>query len=155
MDDVRIEDVDPRNPGAQWALTAYVDEVRAAAGLAALDVDAALRDVDGFLDPRGFFLVAACADEVVGCIGVRPHTAQDAEIKRMWVAADRRGAGLAVELLDETEQRAAALGYSRIVLDTNGALTAALRFYARHGYRSIERYNDNPDATHFFAKDLV
>lgn len=48
-----------------------------------------------------------------------------------------------------------ALGYARIVLDTNGALTAALRFYDRHGYRPIERYNDNPDATHFFAKDLV
>ena len=64
--------------------------------------------------------------------------------------------GLAVELLDETEQRAAALWLFADRVDTNGgALTAALRFYARHGYRSIRRYNDNPDATHFFAKDLV
>ena len=155
MDSVRIDEVDPREPVAQRALTAYAQEVRDAAGLAALDVDAALKDVDGFLDPRGFFLVATCAGGVVGCIGVRAHSAPDAEIKRMWVAPDRRGGGLAVELLTQTEQRAMALGYARIVLDTNGALTAALRFYDRHGYRPIERYNDNPDAKHFFAKDLV
>ncbi len=46
------------------------------------------------------------------------------------------------------------MAFARLLLDTNGALTAALRFYAGRGYEPIPRYNDNPDATHFFAKDL-
>ena len=155
MDPVRIEETDPHDPGAVAALTAYVLEVREAAGLDALDLDAARRDVDGFRGARGFFLVARSGERVVGCVGLRPVAPLAAEIKRMWVATDLRGTGLAVDLLRETERRAVAHGYTRILLDTNAALTAALRFYAAQGYVPIERYNDNPDATHFFAKDLA
>jgi hypothetical protein len=41
-----------------------------------------------------------------------------------------------------------------VVLDTNETLTEAISMYERAGYRPIERYNDNPDAQHWFAKDL-
>ncbi|HRY08420.1 MAG: GNAT family N-acetyltransferase [Actinobacteria bacterium] len=154
MEQVRIADVDPAHPAAQVALTAYTQEVREAAGLVALDVDAALQDIAGFTGDGGFFLIATAGDTVVGCVGLRRLSPDAAEIKRMWVAPVLRGSGLAVELLEQTEQRAVRRGYSRLFLDTNGALTAALRFYAAHGYEAIERYNDNPDATHFFAKTV-
>ena len=43
----------------------------------------------------------------------------------------------------------------RIVrLDTNAALAEAIGMYQRAGYRAIDRYNDNPWATHFFEKRL-
>jgi GNAT superfamily N-acetyltransferase len=135
-------------------LTAYVHEVRDAAGLDALDVDTALADVEGFFAERGLFLLATAGDQVVGCVGLRAWTAEQAEIKRMWVSPGRRGTGVAVDLLAAVEERAVSLGYTRVLLDTNGALTAALRFYSAHGYLPVDRYNDNPDATHFFAKDL-
>jgi hypothetical protein len=41
-----------------------------------------------------------------------------------------------------------------VVLDTNGSLGEAIALYRRSGYRDIERYNDNPYAEHWFAKDL-
>ncbi len=136
-------------------MTAYVVEVREAAGLEVLDVESAVRDVDGFAGPRGFFLLATTGPDVVGCVGLRALDDTRAEIKRMWVAPAHRGSGVAAELLEQTERRAAELGFSRLLLDTNGALSAALRFYGAHGYLPVERYNDNPDATHFFAKDLL
>ena len=46
------------------------------------------------------------------------------------------------------------LGRTRIHLDTNGSLTEAIAMYERAGYRSIERYNDNPYAERWFAKEL-
>lgn len=149
-----IAEVDPAHPAAQQALAAYTQEVRAAAGLVALDVEAALQDIDGFTGDAGFFLIATAGETVVGCVGLRRLSPGAGEIKRMWVAPALRGSGLAVDLLEQTEQRAVRRGYSRLFLDTNGALTAALRFYTAQGYEVIERYNDNPDATHFFAKDL-
>jgi GNAT superfamily N-acetyltransferase len=123
MDRVLITEADPRGPDAQEALTAYVLEVREAAGLDALDVEPALRDVDGFVQAPGFFLIATREARVVGCVGLRPWRGTTAEIKRMWVAPDLRGTGLAVTLLDEVEQRAFARGFARLLLDTNGALT--------------------------------
>ncbi len=44
------------------------------------------------------------------------------------------------------------LGYRVIRLDTNAALAEAIALYQRAGYRAVERYNDNPWATHFFEK---
>ncbi len=40
------------------------------------------------------------------------------------------------------------------MLDTNASLAAAQGLYRTTGYREIAAYNDNPNATHWFAKDL-
>ena len=50
---------------------------------------------------------------------------------------------------------AQARGFTRIVLDTNGTLEEAIALYARAQYRRIARYNDNPYAQAWFAKDLA
>ncbi len=42
----------------------------------------------------------------------------------------------------------------RLVLDTHGALTAARALYLSAGFREVERYNDNPHAQLWFAKEL-
>ena len=79
---------------------------------------------------------------------------QIGEIKRMWIHPDWRGLGLGRRLLARLEAVAGELGRTRIVLDTNEALTEAIAMYRRAGYHSIERYSDNPYAHHWFAKDL-
>jgi GNAT superfamily N-acetyltransferase len=63
-------------------------------------------------------------------------------------------AGLGSQLLGALEATSLELGHERVRLDTNGALREAVGLYAARGYRSIDRYNDNPDATHFFEKQL-
>jgi hypothetical protein len=47
------------------------------------------------------------------------------------------------------------LGHDTVRLDTREVLTEAIALYERGGYAWIERYNDNPHATHFFAKRLT
>jgi GNAT superfamily N-acetyltransferase len=77
-----------------------------------------------------------------------------AEIKRMWVAERFRGLGVGATMLTRLERTAAELGYRRVVLDTNGALSEALSLYRRSGYAVTDRYNDNPYAQHWFTKSL-
>jgi GNAT superfamily N-acetyltransferase len=106
--------------------------------------------------PHGVFLVAVSGDgAVVGCGGVQRHAGDTAEIKRMWIDLDWRGAGIGRRLLAELETCAAATGYSRVVLDTNSTLKEAIAMYESAGYRLTDRYNDNPYAQRWFSKDLA
>ena len=95
------------------------------------------------------------SDEIaVGCGGLKRINDTTGEIKRMWVHPDWRGLGLGRRLLAELEAAAERMGYARVVLDTNETLTEAIALYDRAGYYSIERYNDNPYAQRWFAKEL-
>ena len=105
-------------------------------------------------DHAGTFLLATSGGEPVAYGGVRAISAEVGEVKRMWVHQDWRGAGLGARMLRELEALAARMGHTRVVLDTNGTLTEAIAMYERAGYRPIERYNDNPYAEAWFAKDL-
>jgi N-acetylglutamate synthase-like GNAT family acetyltransferase len=111
-------------------------------------------DVDDYTEPGGCFLIVYRDDEVAGCGAVRSIDARTGELKRMWIRPDARGAGLGSRLLDELIARSRALGHAKLVLDTNGVLVEALALYAKHGFERIDRYNDNPDATHFLGLAL-
>jgi ribosomal protein S18 acetylase RimI-like enzyme len=120
-----------------------------------------------FVPPRGVFLVADAADSVgteadhfVACGGLRRIEGSPAgevryEVKHLYVSPGGRGRGLGKALLAELEARARALGAQEVVLDTNDSLTAAGGLYRSSGYLTIEPYNDNPNATHWYAKRLV
>jgi hypothetical protein len=41
------------------------------------------------------------------------------------------------------------------VLDTHASLASALALYRSSGWDEVPPYNDNPDATHWFAKSLT
>ena len=87
--------------------------------------------------------------------GVREYDGT-AEIKRMWVSPDARGQRLGTRLLGHLEGLAREMGFDTVRLDTRGhALPEAVALYEKSGYHLIERYNDNPHATHFFEKSLV
>ena len=58
-------------------------------------------------------------------------------------------------LLAELEDRALAFGATEVVLDTNASLEAAGSLYRRAGYVDVEPYNDNPNATNWYAKRLA
>ena len=116
-----------------------------------------------FEPPHGVFLIvsddsgAEPAD--AGCGGIRalapsPSGAARYEVKHVWVRPEFRGRGLGAELLAELEQRARQFGAAEVVLDTNTSQAAAARLYARSGYREIAPYNDNPNATTWYAKSL-
>lgn len=104
---------------------------------------------------KGCFLIARIDGRAVGCGALRALDAETGEIKRMWIAPEARGMGLARRLLDMLEEAARGFGMKRVRLDTNRALGEAQALYRKAGYREIARYNDNLYADFFFEKQLV
>jgi DNA-binding MarR family transcriptional regulator/ribosomal protein S18 acetylase RimI-like enzyme len=152
---VHLRDVPPDDPAAVAAVGRYFAELdeRFPGGFDPGDAGYA-----GSPAGQGAFVVATSDGLPVACGGVVPLDASYgegvAEIKRMWVDPSWRGAGLGSRLLRHLEQRARDLGRGRVLLDTNGTLVEAVAMYERAGYAHVERYNDNPYAQAWFAKDL-
>jgi GNAT superfamily N-acetyltransferase len=104
--------------------------------------------------PEGAFLVARQDEQPVGCGALRRLTPVRFEVKHLYVAPAGRGHGTGAALLAALEARAVELGAHEVVLDTNSALEAANGLYTSRGYASVEPYNDNPNATSWFAKPV-
>ena len=151
--DVRVETADPSSDEVRTVVKTYLAEITAMFGH---DTTRAIAtNSSDFAAPRGRFLVIRDdAGSVIGGGGVRLLDDEVGEIKRMWVSPTARGRGVGAALLTALEASIVELGASRGVLDTNEALTAALSLYRRSGWREVPSYNDNPEATHWFAKDL-
>ncbi|NGN93133.1 bifunctional helix-turn-helix transcriptional regulator/GNAT family N-acetyltransferase [Nocardioides sp. KC13] len=157
---ITIEPVDPRDPMAQEAMGHYFAEIGERFGFTV--GDEGFGDDPSLRPPHGTFFVAASDGAPVASGGVRefPSTSsghrdeRTAEIKRMWVDPAWRGAGLGSRLLRHLEAEALRLGHQVVRLDTRDVLTEAIGMYERAGYERIDRYNDNPHATHFFRKQL-
>jgi ribosomal protein S18 acetylase RimI-like enzyme len=152
---VSFDEVDPAAPDAVAAMARYFGELdeRFPAGFdpgtPGAGSDASMRP------PAGAFVVVRGDDgQVIGCGGLVHLDDGASEIKRMWIDPGRRGQGLARRLLGHLESLVVAAGRRQVVLDTNATLVEAIAMYERAGYRSIERYNDNPYAERWFAKDL-
>ncbi len=150
----RIQPCDPADPRAARARGAYYAELarRFPAGFDP-GPETAL-SLDEMRPPRGLFLLALGAGQTLGCVALRPESPGIAEVKRLWVAPEARGLGLAGALMDRIEAEARGLGYRRLRLDTNGTLTEALAFYRRRGWAEIARYNPNPYAEAWFERAL-
>lgn len=150
---VEFARVDPADPVAREAVARYVAELneRFENGFDPGPVDPA--DDEQYRPPQGVFVVALSDGEPVAGGGVRTFGGV-AEIKRMWVHPEWRGAGLGSRMLRRLEDEAAALGHRVVRLDTRHVLTEAIALYERSGYQRIERYNDNPYATHWYEKRL-
>ncbi|GAB3807860.1 hypothetical protein GCM10028798_33070 [Humibacter antri] len=122
-----------------------------------------LPDPEHFVPPAGDFVVTTIDGEPAGCGGVRRIAdVRDGsgarlacfEVKHLWLAPSARGKGAGRALLTELERRAIEFGARRLVLDTNESLEAAGNLYRTSGYTTVEPYNDNPNATHWYAKDV-
>lgn len=152
-DNTVIEIVDPHLPEAREALTHYLAEIVRRGAVRSVD-DGEVDDVGDYVGPGGRFLVVRRGEAVIGCGAVRSMTPETGEVKRMWIHPGARGAGLGSRLLGAIVDQSRGLGHTTLLLDTNEALTEALALYTKHGFQPVERYNDNPDATHFFGKTL-
>ena len=107
-----------------------------------------------FEPPRGVFVVVEEPGSVLGCGGIRHLDAGQFEVKHLWVRSEGRGAGLGRQLLGELERRARQWGATELVLDTNESLAAAGSLYRSSGFETCEPYNDNPNATTWYRKQL-
>lgn len=142
------------DPDAHQLLTEYFAMRAAGFDPAAGGYRTVFPDPVRFVPPVGLFVLVETEDAVVGCGGIRMLDANCAEVKHLYLRDAVRGRGWGGLLLAELERQAAALGATEAVLDTNADLEAAGRLYRSHGYVEIEPYNDNPNATLWFRKQL-
>lgn len=93
-----------------------------------------------FAPPDGRFVVGYVGTTPVASGGIRRVDATTVEIKRMYVVPDHRGHGYARTVLAHLEERARALGASRVVLETGLKQPEAMRLYETSGYERIEGF---------------
>jgi DNA-binding MarR family transcriptional regulator len=152
---VSIAPEDPSSSDARWCLAHYFEEL-------------AERFEDGFdpgrtlavgsddvAPPGGTFLVARLSGQPAGCGGLKTLSPGLGEIVRMWIDRGQRGLGIGARLLAALEAEAVTRGHERVRLYTNRSLAEGIAMYGSRGYAEIERYNDDPCATHWFEKWLA
>jgi DNA-binding MarR family transcriptional regulator len=144
----------PTTEAARFCLEAYFAELDARFDLGFDPERSISADTDELVEPRGLLLVARLRSEPMGCGALKLHGSEPAEIKRMWVAPSARGLGLGRRILMELERHARAHGASVAHLETNRALNEAIALYRFAGYVEVARFNDEPDADHWFEKVL-
>ncbi len=95
---------------------------------------------------HGTFLLVEEGGRVLGCGALRrlsePGLEDAAEVKRMYVAPEGRGHGVARVVLDALEAEARALGVARLVLETGDRQPEAIALYTRAGFEVIPRFGE-------------
>jgi putative acetyltransferase len=105
--------------------------------------------LDAIFEPHVRLFVARLDGAAVGCGGIALF-AEFAELKRMYVRPGARGGGVADALIARLTSEALAAGLRVLRLETGTEQHAAMRFYARHGFRTcgaFEPYASLPPHT--------
>ena len=113
-----------------------------------LDEDLQIRDGDEHsfyaqfnkIDKIRHVVVAYENDGAVGCGALKKYEEGVAEIKRMFVRAERRGRGIAKSILSELETWASELNFSECILETGWNQPEAIGLYQKCGYETIPNY---------------
>lgn len=155
---VKLEALPADDPRSRALLTDYF-EMRGEAFPKGQAYQPVFPDAAVFTPPAGIFLVVVDDEgNDVGCGGIRRiadgETGVRYEVKHLFLRPETRGRGWGRLLLTALEDQARDWGATESVLDTHHTLEAAGALYSRSGYRSIEPYNDNPNATRWYGKPL-
>jgi N-acetylglutamate synthase-like GNAT family acetyltransferase len=99
-----------------------------------------LADVAGaYQAGGGEFWVARAGAEVAGTIAAIRIADDAVALRKMFVGAEHRGgSGLAARLMETLVEWARAEGVRTIYLGTTAVMSAAHRFYAKHGFERID-----------------
>ena len=120
-----------------------------------------LADVaDAYQAGGGEFWVARAGGEVAGTIAAIRIADDAVALRKMFVAAEHRGDGLAARLMETLVEWARRDGVRTIYLGTTAVMSAAHRFYAKHGFARIDTAELPPSFplmsvdSRFFVREL-
>ena len=85
-------------------------------------------------------VVAYVNNKAVGCGAIKEYSADAVELKRMYVQPDKRGQGVATEILKALEAWAVELNYTKCILETGKKQPEAIGLYLKNGYAVIPNY---------------
>jgi putative acetyltransferase len=135
---ITIAKEDPRSPEVSRLLSAFVEEVKKRYDSPPADV--------GVFDPalvspaRSVFLVARRNGNAVGCGALVPMDESSVEVKRMFVAKEERGHGIATMILDELERLAREFDYDAMRLETGVKQPESIALYGKAGFYRIPNF---------------
>ncbi len=122
---VRWMEAQPGGADAEW-VRARREEVRSLPG--------------EYAPPLGDLVAVLVNGQMAGCVALRRHSADAAEVKRLFVSPGYRGQSLGLRLVGEMVTRAQRLGYRRLLLDTLPIMTSAQRMYRQMGFVETSPY---------------
>ncbi|CAM2156550.1 putative acetyltransferase [Pararobbsia alpina] len=152
---VRFAIEDPASEDAQWCFQQYFAELNARFDSGFNPSLSLSADASELSAPEGALIIARLHAKPIGCVALKFHNASPAELKRMWVDQSARGLGLGRRLIEEAEKHARQAGVHVIRLETNRALSEAIRLYRQSGYIEVPAFNAEPYAHHWFEKTLT
>jgi DNA-binding MarR family transcriptional regulator/GNAT superfamily N-acetyltransferase len=152
--EIDIRRVDAATSDAQRCINAYFAEVRRRSDGDYDPTIGAPAEPHEMTPPAGLFLVAYRGGDAVGCGGVKHHPGAPSEIKRMWVAENARGLGIARRLLAELEADVVRSGATNARIETNSVLFEAIAMYRSTGYVDAEPWPGEPFADTWLEKGL-
>ena len=118
-------------------------QARTMRGLA--EIDRQIAELPGsYGPPDGEVILAFASGAVVACGALQRLEPGVGEIKRIYVREDHRGPGFGPILTQALLDRARALGYERVRVDTLPTMTAAIQFYQEMGFVPIPSYWPHP-----------
>lgn len=85
-------------------------------------------------------VVAYQNETAVGCGAFKEYESETAEIKRMYVPPEKRGQGIAGQILIELETWAKESDFTKTILETGKKQPEAIRLYEKSGYKLIPNY---------------
>lgn len=102
-----------------------------------------------FVEERGnsFLIAVDSEDNLLGTIALREDGEDVACLKRMYVAKEHRGNGLAQSLFDNLMEVANENKYKNIYLGTYEKLKRAINFYTKNGF---ETYKENDGKVYMY-----
>jgi GNAT superfamily N-acetyltransferase/DNA-binding transcriptional ArsR family regulator len=103
---------------------------------------ASIRDPAAFAAPHGAFFVLRVGGDDVACGGLRRSDTDTAEINAVYVMPTHRGHGYSHLVVQALEERAVALGYLGVRLETGDAQPEAIALYESRGYERIECFGE-------------
>ena len=152
--EIDIRPVDPAGPDAERCIAEYVAELNRRSDRGYDPAAGVSAEPHEMTPPEGLFLVAYRHGDAIACGGVKHQSGAPSEIKRMWVAENARGLGIARRLLAELERDAIRSGASAATIETSATLSEAITLYRSVGYVEVAPFNDEPFADHWFEKAL-
>lgn len=85
-------------------------------------------------------IVAYLDGRAIGCGAIKRYIDNIAEVKRMYVAPEVRGKGIAMQILSALEEWAQELSFGACILETGVAQPEAIRLYEKSGYVVIPNF---------------
>jgi N-acetylglutamate synthase and related acetyltransferases len=115
--------------------------------------DADLADIEkNYIESGGSFEVLLNGEgRLVGTVGLFPLDETTVELRKMYFAPSMRGRGWGKRLLERMIERARALGFKRIYLETASVLKQAVRLYEQYGFQPTTEgiHSERCDAAYY------